>query len=207
MKTSLVRSLGVVVAILSTGGILTCASLFIARRAGAAPGSTPDWIAALATLGAFLVAGVAVYYASHAHRLEQKREGARLDAEKRAQADRFAGWLTSDEVTVGYTMEGPRFHPIGERVMPSVALRNASDMPVYEVNIQVIVDGSTIYADDVREVPPSDRPTMHNYWPKGDESTKGAALILEFTDAAGRRWRRRPGMPPALLSDPTRGET
>jgi len=179
----------------------------IAVLLGAGVGTTPDWIAALSTLAAFIVAGVAVQYANRAHELEQDRETARLAAETSAQADRFAGWLTSDEVTVGYTMEGPRFHPIGERVMPSVALRNASDMPVYEVKIQVIVDGSTIYADNVREVPPSDRPTMHNYWPKGDESTKGAALILEFTDAAGRRWRRRPGMPPALLSDPTRAET
>src|SRR5690349_3210224 len=70
--------------------------------AGAEAGTTPDWLAAFATLGAFGAALVAGWYAHRALTVEQDRDRRRdqddRDRERRelrAQAERIAAWATT----------------------------------------------------------------------------------------------------------------
>jgi hypothetical protein len=104
------------------------------QATGYCNGSMADWVAAIATVAAFVAAVIAARYAAGALDLERGREEQRLQAERRAQASLVAAWpakfiphqeLQNNDTWL--TVEGIA----GAAAM----IRNASDVPVTGVHV------------------------------------------------------------------------
>lgn len=177
------------------------------------------WVEAGATAAAFLAAAVAAVFAAGAFRLESRREERWEDQQRSAQAGLVAAWF---EVRVEkWTVDTPRDGALafltpnsGTHSVPSVAYRNASDVPVTQVRVDLMV--ASVDPDSreriVKEfgvlnrelIPPS---REHGYWDLDEPMARARTglfaeaaelgyehtvtqVMLEFTDAAGRRWLR-----------------
>jgi hypothetical protein len=146
-------------------------------------GDVPTW---LATLGAFLAAAIAWRTFRHERRRDQ-------DGELRAQANLVAAWLVSQET-----------HWLNDRTL-GIAIRNASELPVYRVDVHLYnllecddPDGRAAIGPDDQPISfslsvlgPSDEPLFFR-WPSDAEVSSYGELWLSFVDAAGREWRRTP---------------
>jgi hypothetical protein len=147
-------------------------------------GTVPDWVTALGTILAFLVALrlLAKELAAH-HEAEEDR--------RRAQVRLVAGWVTP-----------PRPDPQAPaNFVFDLVIRNASEEPIYDLNA-VMVPPNGPHANDPEAAPPTvgaariQRGTL-----PPDEyvelrfrmvPTMPGILGMSFTDAAGRRWKRYP---------------
>ncbi|MSY84241.1 MAG: hypothetical protein F2693_05900 [Actinobacteria bacterium] len=175
------------------------------------------WVEAGATAAAFVAAAVAAVFAAGAFRLESRREQRWEEQQRSAQAALIAAWFEMRPEE--WSHDGDRnlawmFPSSGTDHIPSVAYRNASDVPVTRVRVELLmaaVDAETggesghQFGVMTRElIPPS---SERGHWDLDEsmvdkrEELVGEAtnagydqtltrVVLEFTDAAGRRWVR-----------------
>lgn len=144
-------------------------------------GDVPTW---LATLGA----AAAAVFAAKAYRAEVDRDRrAELDLEQ-AQAARVAAW--DDEII---DLGGQ--NQWGLDSIPRVALRNASDLPVYDVvlfSYRYRCAEPTIRTPSgkwmVGVLPPGAEPLRR--LPIEDTEQDSHLYVMQFRDAAGRTWHR-----------------
>jgi hypothetical protein len=133
-------------------------------------GAGADAFAAVGTVGAFVVGFVLL-------RKEQRREAERSEDERRAQAARISAW-----VEVYRKSDGTReiaFH-----------VHNASDMPIYEVELPLPNPGNEESTEFVGLVPPGQtirRPAPPE-WIRS--YVEPEPIQIEFLDSSGRRWTR-----------------
>lgn len=126
---------------------------------------------AVGTVGAFVV-GFVLF------RREHRREADRAEDERRAQAARISAW-----VEVYRKPDGTReiaFH-----------IHNASDMPIYEVELPLPTRAEEDHAVEfVGLVPPGQtiRKPAPADWLRS--YTEPEPVQIEFLDSAGRRWTR-----------------
>jgi len=137
-----------------------------------------DWIStsanafsAVGTVGAFVLGFVLL-------RKEQRREADRTEDERRAQAARISAWVEVYRKPDG--MRELAFH-----------IHNASDMPIYEVELPLPAPGDEERpAEFVGLVPPGQtirRPAPPEWLRSYVEPEP---VQIEFLDSAGRRWTR-----------------
>jgi hypothetical protein len=101
-------------------------------------GSTADWVAAIATVGALGAAVVAARYAAGAFDLEQGREERLFFERRSAQAALVAAW--PEQFIPNREQEHDGSMTVVEGITGAVAmLRNASDIPVTNVHIDFTV--------------------------------------------------------------------
>lgn len=192
----------VLTVIAATSGIVAVAFL-TGWALGADPGSYADWLAAFSTLAAFAAAGIAVYFAHQAYRLEERRDEARLQSEVSRQAELFAAWPGNHEHEVTLRSFQGQERNWGTQVIPSVYFRNASDLPVTDVSATVSfkdLDETTL---TIAHVPPSEAPVTRSLKVEGLDhkslEEQQPTIALEFVDATGQRWLREHGKPPSLV--------
>jgi hypothetical protein len=136
-----------------------------------------DWVAtgaeafsAVGTVGAFVVGFILL-------RAEHRREAERSEDERRSQASRISAW-----VDVYRKPDGAReiaFH-----------IHNASDMPIYEVELPLPMPSNEERSEFVGLVPPGQtirRPAPPE-WLRSHVDPE--PVQIEFLDSAGRRWTR-----------------
>jgi hypothetical protein len=155
----------------------------------------PTWFGAGASGGALVAAALAARAAWAVLRVERGRDEEEREAQKRVQAERFAGWASvvrSDPADSGSPSKW------------GASLRNASELPVYEVRVvyEPIASGYEVEDPaDLEVVPPGEwMVTGHHLYPRpsqprfrpdaGDIPDLTYRIALRFTDAAGRWWRR-----------------
>ena len=129
-----------------------------------------DIFSAIGTVGAF---GVVMYLL----RKEQQREAARSEDERRAQAARVSAWLETSPTSHG-----------GRELLFHV--HNASDMPIYEVELPLPSPDGAEATEFVGLVPPGQtirRPAPAD-WLRSYVDPE--PIQIEFQDSAGRRWTR-----------------
>lgn len=185
---------------LLTVGISTAAWRVSDRPAG----EWPSWVSAGATVAAVGAAIVAGFYAARAFGLEFQRDRRWEEAQEKAQASLVAGWWG----------RGPEPKPAqpgtpqallanvavwsGAGAPRGILLRNASEVPVTEVDI--ILQRPDTHAEigwiHVGLLPPGGEPTFvsgRSAW-HDDAVPSGVTpeVSILFTDAAGRRWSRIP---------------
>ena len=136
-----------------------------------------DWItvganafSAVGTVGAFVLGFVLL-------RKEQRREAGRSEDERRSQAARISAW-----VEVYRKSDGGReiaFH-----------IHNASDMPIYEVELPLPNPEGDEVTEFVGLVPPGQtiRRSAPPEWLRS--YVEPEPVQIEFQDSAGRRWTR-----------------
>jgi arabinogalactan oligomer/maltooligosaccharide transport system substrate-binding protein len=178
------------------------ASAWADRRYGAKADTLPDWIAAVSTYAAFLAAGVAVYFAWRAFRIEAKRE-ARWELDQRsAQASKVSAWYGT-KVSQAPLGASELITQLSARTRRGVLLRNASEAPVYDVSVFVIVRDETRLnpedvvwlTKDIGLLPPMSEPVFRSL--EADIQTEFPSdaeprVQISFTDAAGVEWIRSP---------------
>lgn len=133
-------------------------------------GDAADSFSAIGTVGAFVVGFVLL-------RKEQRREAARSEDERQAQAAKISAW-----VEMYRKVDGSRelaFH-----------IHNASEMPIYEVELPLPSPGGEEITEFVGLVPPGQ--TIRRPAPSGWLSTyvDPEPVQIEFQDSAGQRWAR-----------------
>lgn len=133
-------------------------------------GDAANTFSAVGTVGAFVVGFVLL-------RKEQRREAERSDDERRAQAAKISAW-----VEIYRKADGSRelaFH-----------IHNASEMPIYEVELPLPSPDGQEVTEFVGLVPPGQtirRPAPSD-WLRSYVDPE--PIQIEFQDSAGRRWAR-----------------
>jgi hypothetical protein len=169
-------------------------------------GDVPTWVLAALTLLAFAAAAFAGVVAYDLLRTEQDRDVAREDAERRAQASKVAAWYGTwrSEITYsGGAVSGPPSWPHSGAV-----IRNASDLPVYDVRVSFCVAVSSAPAPGWRAEERYSSPEPILVIAPGEEHVELPGNVreretadgnepkwlvgIQFTDADGRRWLRAP---------------
>ena len=149
-------------------------------------GSVPTWLA-------FASALTAVSFTWRALVRERKRDAARELDDRKAQADKFAAWITREDRSA----QGS-----GDFIL---RLRNASDLPIYDVNMQVLnlQDNATLRDYSLPVVNPDSGGFLQRLDPgvQGTLNTLALrdstlrrpisyAVSVEFRDASGAQWQR-----------------
>jgi hypothetical protein len=166
-----------------------------------------SWIAPFAALLAVVLAGLVLFVVLKMHKLLLRRFEiveawflAYREQQWRAQAELVCAWPVSERET---------FEKVITRGVVGAAVRNASQMPVYELEL-VFRDPDAAWTaiKRIRQVPPSDVPEVYAGF--DEEETKGEPnperinedgtirlapsadmhLEVRFTDSQGRRWTR-----------------
>jgi hypothetical protein len=136
-----------------------------------------DWVtagaevfSAVGTVGAFVVGFVLL-------RREQGREAERAEDERRTQAARISAWLEVYR------------KPDGAREL-AFHIHNASDMPIYDVELPLAGSDTEAQAEFVGLVPPGQtiRKPAPPEWLR--TYVEPEPVQIEFLDSAGRRWSR-----------------
>ena len=133
-------------------------------------GTGANLFSAVGTMGAFVTGFVLL-------RREHQREAERSEDERRAQAARISAW-----VEMYRRSDGTRelaFH-----------IHNASDMPIYDVELPLPSKDGDEHSEFVGLVPPGQtirRPAPSD-WVK--TYVEPEPVQVEFLDSAGRRWLR-----------------
>jgi hypothetical protein len=129
-----------------------------------------DIFSAVGTVGAFLVGFLLL-------RREHRREADRAEDDRRAQAARISAWIEMVR------------KPDGSREL-AFHIHNASDMPIYEVELPSPEGDDTESAEFIGLVPPGQtilRPAPAA-WTRS--YVEPEPVQIEFLDSAGRRWKR-----------------
>lgn len=165
---------------------------------------TAAWVEAGATVvavGAAIYAGV---YAKKAYDTETARDRRRDDDRRRAQADCVAAWCDRYDYAPA---EPPRAYNSGGALVVTGGrsrpgwnyyLRNASDVPVYDVVVLFRIGAQSLGTDAVDVLPPGEEPVSRDVPEHVRTQATSAAhehgeiirCVVSFRDAAGRRWRR-----------------
>ena len=164
---------------------------------------TAAWVEAGATV---VAVGAAIYagaYAKKAYDAEVERDEERDEDRKRAQADRVAAWCDRYDYSPPEPAEG--YWHGDESVVTAwsipawdYSLRNASDVPVYDVVVLFRIGEHSLGTDALDVLPPDDEPTVREIPSQVRREAMSAApqhgeiirCIVAFRDASGRRWRR-----------------
>jgi hypothetical protein len=179
-------------------------------------GSIADWVAALATVAAFIAAVLAGRTAVALWRIESGRDEERRTQDKQQQAVQIAAWYGPKTWRPTPPPAAPGQPPAPNPKDFGVWLRNASQVPIRDMIVRVIgSDGNAVYTQSIGTVPPSEEPVfapapqqMRSFlWA---QHWSCAAEIL-FVDAGNQPWTRessgrlRPGLhgahPSRLLAD------
>ena len=170
-------------------------------------GAIPLWILAASSLGAMAIAGAAVRVLARAQRLDAQRFAVieawylhHLENSSREQAAHVCAWPVSERET---------FQKVIERGVVGAAVRNASQAPVYDVEIVYRdPDAAWMSIKRIPAIPPSDEPQVYPGF--DEESTEGLPkpervnddgsislapsarmrVEIRFRDGHGRRWTR-----------------
>jgi hypothetical protein len=153
-------------------------------------GDVPTWVGSVSATFALLGAFMAVWQATKVYKLERARdEETRLErvdrerTDRRKQAARVSAWL--DQVRSQRSETLPIY---------AFAVRNASDLPVYDVRLSTsMVTEQSVMAeaeDHILVLPPSDSPRLVPILDCKEGSSPASGVLLRFTDAAGVRWER-----------------
>lgn len=116
------------IVLLIVSGVLIVGGLSLAGAAWS-ESSLTEWIEAVATCAAFIAAVVAARYAAAVFAIEDERDERRLKAEERAQAEQVAAWIDN---------RSERFTSDRLEAKCVLYVRNASTLPVYECEFEVI---------------------------------------------------------------------
>jgi hypothetical protein len=146
-------------------------------------GDVPTW---LATIGAAFAAA----FAFRALRVEQRRDDRQEIADASAQAEQVAAWVA----------ENVQQRPGGARAKTMVvALRNASDLPAYDVTLTVLAIGGSTDLETIPVLPPGETsiilprdivlPVLGGI-PGRANFPRDVSVRMLFRDAAGRHWLR-----------------
>jgi hypothetical protein len=129
-----------------------------------------ETFSAVGTVGAFVIGFVLL-------RREHRREAERAEDEHRTQAARISAWLEVHR------------KPDGVREL-AFHIHNASDMPIYEVELPLAGSDSEAQAEFVGLVPPGQtiRKPAPPEWLR--TYVEPEPVQIEFLDSAGRRWSR-----------------
>lgn len=198
----------------SLGLLVVSAGCWIAFLTDGSWADAAGWVEALATVAAFGAAIVAALLVRKTLELELDREDRRREDDASSQAALVAAWPDAADVEVEYNvlseLEEPKLV-----VGVFVFVRNASQVPVTEVEVTVAVRGrpwSPAQEDDPTAWPlvtgtmtraylaPKEQAERWQVWcpeplplPNGTENVDDEVAIdieFGFTDAAGRRWLR-----------------
>ena len=175
-------------------------------------GDVPTWVAAVTTFLAFVAAAFAGLVAYELLKVESGRDlkaeqerTERRDAERRGQASKVAAWYGTWLSPVTYS--GGANSGIPATPGSGAVIRNASDLPVYDVSIVYFLANPPKllgWSEGDRE---HEIPELIPVIPPGEERTPmpesirriGSAtrepvwlVAIEFTDADDQRWMRDP---------------
>jgi len=151
-----------------------------------------QWIEAWSTLAAALFAAIAAIFAYRAYRKETRIETRLLDAEERSQASKVAAWIGID----------PRENA-NSSYIEWLIIRNASEVPIYNVTCVVYMDNRQVAATEpIAVVPPSavgvtaDVPgdafaAIHALQDR-EMDVRDLPVGISFSDASGAEWERFP---------------
>lgn len=167
-------------------------------------GDVPSWALVVVSVATLVLASIAARWAYSAFAVSftaaERADEARREARERQQATYVAAWPISERET---------FQKAIERGVVGAAIRNASPMPIYNVEILYRDEGAAWGA--VRRlhiVPPSDEPQIvagfdeefSTGTPAPERVNKDGSIKLvpsaemrveiRFADVFGRRWRR-----------------
>lgn len=150
-------------------------------------GTVPTWVSAGSAVSALITAAVALIYA-------RRTWTKSVDEARRKQADLVAAWVEK-----------------GAAGAFQCRVRNASNLPVYDVHVVVNGYGEVVVPGlgewEAQIVPPADTGLTWEIPSAEAERTRGPAVVygeidtrgvlaqdllaeIRFTDTAGRRWRR-----------------
>jgi hypothetical protein len=152
-------------------------------------GDVPTWIAAVATVLALVAAGFAAWASWNVLKRETQRDADRDDAERRQQANLVAAW------------HGVVPHPVQRGAgLYRPVVRNGSELPIYQVGVEVVVEGSTGIVHMTEVLGPGQWfVTQSGHFNFADHPTEklrlhasspGFQVAVSFSDAAGIAWRR-----------------
>ncbi len=133
-------------------------------------GTAAEIFSAVGTVGAFVVGFILL-------RAEHRREAERSEDERRNQAARISAWVEATR------------SPTGAREI-AFHIHNASDMPIYEVELPLPAASGEEQTEFVGLVPPGQtvrRPAPADWLRTYVEPEP---VQIEFLDSAGRRWTR-----------------
>ncbi|USX56215.1 hypothetical protein [Lentzea sp. HUAS12] len=145
-------------------------------------GNVPSWASAFVSLLALCSAVFAATQAWRALKIQQagdRRAEAelrkRLDEEQRAQAAKVSAWVSMvrDSTT--------------DTAIANV--RNASELPVYDLTAQICLDGRMVETLDAGVLPPNSEPLRRPLTSSG-RSVDRWGVTLTFRDSAGLSWHR-----------------
>ena len=151
-------------------------------------GDFPTWVSSVTTTLALVAAGIVVKIELDRDRVrEEERQALGVKSEQADQADRVAAWFDPRD---GLNL---------------VRFRNATDLPVYDVVLTITPSGSSGFrAEFIPLIPPG----LEDIQPPGpcseflrahsehlgaeakDAYLRRTHVVIEFRDAAERRWRR-----------------
>jgi len=152
-------------------------------------GAIGTWIGSLATAAALLAAILAFRGARDLYEIEVERDKDRWKAERQSQASSIAGWVS------------PRV--AGDKPAFLYVVRNASVLPIYDVEVEFWIDGAMLGPLRYPVLPPGDdvKPLLEEMLIGDDEEPwtwsrwsygqlVHMRLALQFTDCSGLKWRR-----------------
>ena len=163
----------------------------------------PSWLEAIATVAAFLAAGMAVGFAAEAYALERRRDDRWEEERLQSQAAMVAAWWGTED---GKPVQGPW---AGDKNPQGPLVRNASQLPIREVLLLIWVDGERVAsAQRWAVIPPGHGPrrvrlsdgALRDMWLKLDPDNSDphgfvdrVELAVSFIDSAEHRWARGRG--------------
>jgi len=174
----------------------------------AQPEDFPAWLEALATATALVAAAAAAVFAWRAYQLESGREQQRLQMQLMAQASLVAAWYGTKDLP-RWISTGPQDQGYFEPTpYPGIVLRNASDLPVLDASVDIVLVGwdsrgswieEPIGSQRIGLIPPSSEPRYAHMdavlngirehralqWVNHNGSSPDYELQLKFRDAAG----------------------
>lgn len=200
------------VQVFAGAGLLVFVSAITGRLLGADAGSYADWLAAIATLAAFIAAGFAAWYAARAFSIEAGRETRLEDTLRSQQASLVAGW-TQPVMHVTYETGTPfnKFRAV------KVWLRNGSDTPVTQFRFSIHVVYATgftssdpllhtlVYEQTIGVLPPASHPleltivdldvlaSATESWNLPLKPSPELRVRISFQDASSNWWQRSTG--------------
>lgn len=155
----------------------------------------PAWLEAFSTALGFIAAAAAAVYAARVYGREAEREKRIEDAQRKEQASLVSGWVGSKEImepvqggaiALGVGGGGQRM-----RIRNGLYLRNASQLPVFDVTTALIYEGERFELPPVAVIPPSSEPIFHELLAKAPDDWDGTGgLQVGFRDTSGVEWLR-----------------